>query len=147
MQALFLSPANLTLSGEKGPKAFEMFIDALRGRSPDADEMVDEAGATRVAAVSMRGRNDQLTTKRADHGWTPAGNVVSRTTRTGTSYDWFHGDRRYRVRIMDTGDVHLWIDGGHYELRGGVSHETKKSFSTNVVLTPTDTEKAAPPSS
>ena len=77
------------------------------------------------------------TTRRASHGWVPAGNVVTKTTDTGTSYDWDHGDRRYRVRIYHSGEIHFWIDGGHYELRGrGPTHETEKSFSTNVVLVP-----------
>lgn len=75
----------------------------------------------------------------AEHGWTPAPDVWTHTTDTGTSYGWAHGELEYRVRIYDNGDVHVWINGAHYGLRGGPQHETKKSFSTNVVLTPTDT--------
>jgi hypothetical protein len=81
-------------------------------------------------------------TNRANHGWTPADNVMTRTNDAGTSYDWYHGDRRYRVRIHNDGEVHLWIDGGHYELRGGATHETERSFSTNVVLVPVEGEEA-----
>jgi hypothetical protein len=79
-----------------------------------------------------------MPTRRATSGWSPAENVYTQSDENGTSYDWDHGDRRYRVRIYASGEVHLWIDGGHYELRGGATHETVKSFSTNVTLVPVE---------